>query len=44
MGMVDGQAWKKGHMGMAMVGYAEIGNMGCNVYRMVMWHLQGVEG
>ncbi len=36
---------KKSHgWGMAMVGYALIGNMGCIVYRMAMWHLQGVEG
>jgi hypothetical protein len=25
--------------GMVIVGYVEIGNMGHNVYRMVMWHL-----
>jgi hypothetical protein len=30
--------------GMAIVGYTEIGNIGCNVYIMVTWHLQGVEG
>jgi hypothetical protein len=27
-----------------MVGYAKIGNMGCNLYRVMMWHLRGVEG
>jgi hypothetical protein len=36
MGMVDGQAWKKSHMGMAMVGYVKIGNMRCNICRMGM--------
>jgi hypothetical protein len=27
-----------------MVGYAKIGNMGCNLYRVMTWHLRGVEG
>jgi len=29
---------------MVVVGYTEIGNMGCNKHRMVTWHLRGVEG
>jgi hypothetical protein len=29
---------------MVMVGYAKIGNRGHNLYKVVMWHLRGVEG
>jgi hypothetical protein len=42
--MVDGQALKKKvawvwGMVMVMVGYAKIGNMGRNLYRVMTWHL-----
>jgi hypothetical protein len=30
--------------GWGMVGFAKIGNRGRNLYRVVMWHLRGVEG
>jgi hypothetical protein len=30
--------------GMVMVGYAKIGDMGRNLYRVMTWHLRGVEG
>jgi hypothetical protein len=30
--------------GIVMLNYAEIGNMGRNIYRMVTWHLREVEG
>jgi len=50
--MAGGRAWWMGKhqkkvawgWGMVMVGYAKIGNMGRNLYRVMMWHLWGVEG
>jgi len=29
---------------MVLMGYAKIGDMGHNLYRMMTWHLRGVEG
>jgi len=51
-GQVGRQPWWMGKhgkkvtwgWGMVMVGYAKIGNRGHNLYKVVMWHLRGVEG
>ncbi len=50
--MAGGWAWWMGKhrkkvaqgWGMVMVGYAKIGNMGRNLYRVMTWRLRGSKG